>query len=287
VSDNPEPYSLFASRPRRPAGGIAATLGARALGAFQQLGGLLATLGGAMAAPFGPGAAAGRVSNQIALRQVFFTGFQALPLVGVIAALVGTTLILQMRMVAAAVPGEVVGHVLVAVVLRELAPLTTAIIVSGRSGTAIATELGNMKAHSEILALLSLGIDPPRFVVWPRLVGTVVSVVVLTIYFGIIAIASGYLVGTLVSASSLAELRSGFATALGRGDAILFIVKTTGLGLLVGWLACHFGLSVATSPNEVPRRASQAVILSLLLAVGYNAVVTAAYYWVVGPPAIG
>ncbi len=56
-----------------------------------------------------------------------------------------------------------------AVVLRELAPLITAIVVAGRSGTAIATELGNMKVSSEVLALMSLGIDPPRFIVWPRL----------------------------------------------------------------------------------------------------------------------
>jgi len=71
--------------------------------------------------------------------------------------------------------------------MRELAPLLTAIVVAGRSGTAMATELGNMKVNSEVLALSSLGIDPPRYIVLPRLVASIVSVLVLMIYFSVVS----------------------------------------------------------------------------------------------------
>lgn len=287
MSDDEPPLSLFAGRPGVPsARGLAHAVGAKTVGTYRETAGLLTTLVTALAAPLIPGRAARAVANQIAMRQVFYTGFQALPLVGIIAALAGATLIIQMKMVASAIPGDMVGHVLVAVVLRELAPLTTAIIVSGRSGTAIATELGNMRVNSEVLALSSLGVDPARFIVWPRLLGAVVSVMVLTIYFGMIAILSGYVVGILVSASSVSDLRTGFSTALGAGDAVLYLVKSTGLGLIVGWLACHFGLSVRGSATEVPQRASQAVIMSLLVSVVFNTLVTVGYYWIVGPPVV-
>jgi phospholipid/cholesterol/gamma-HCH transport system permease protein len=215
---------------------------------------------------------------------MFFTGFEALPLVSVIAFFVGATIVIQMQTVTAQLPGEMIGRIIVAVVLRELAPLTTAIIVAGRSGTAIATELGNMKANSEILALSSLGIDPLRFIVWPRMMGAIIGVMVLTVYFGIIAIISGYATGVVMGASSFAALQAGFSEALVRGDILLFFVKGGGLGLLVGWLSCHYGLEVRVSPTEVPQKASKAVIMALLCCVVFNAVVTAGFYMVVGPP---
>lgn len=217
------------------------------------------------------------------MRQIFFTGFEALPLVSVIALLVGATIILQAQIMSA-LPGEVLGQVLVAVVLREVAPLTTAIVVAGRSGTAIATELGNMKVNDEILGLVSLGIDPYRFIVWPRLAGTIISVLVLTVYFGAMAIIGGYLATYLLGSSSFAAMQSGFSAALLPGDLPLFVLKGVGLGVLVGWLCCHFGLEVGASPTEVPQRASQAVVLGMLACVVFNTAVTVGFYWLVGPP---
>jgi phospholipid/cholesterol/gamma-HCH transport system permease protein len=197
---------------------------------------------------------------------------------------VGATIIIQVQIMAAQLPGEMIGRVIVAAVLRELAPLTTAVIVAGRSGTAIATELGNMKVNAEILALSSLGIDPLRFIVWPRLLGAVVSVLVLTVYFGILSIATAYLVGILMGASTFGALQTGFAEALVPADLVLFVAKAGGLGLLVGWLSCHYGLEVKVSPTEVPQKASKAVIMCLLSCVIYNTLVTAVFYMVVGPP---
>ncbi|HEX4338667.1 MAG TPA: ABC transporter permease [Polyangiaceae bacterium] len=275
--------SLFPRHPETERPGVVQKVGKSTLGAYQQTFGLLETLLGALSSQFEPGLAARSVASRLAIRQMFFTGFEALPLVSVIAIFVGATIVIQMQTVTQ-LPGDMIGRVIVAVVLRELAPLTTAIIVAGRSGTAIATELGNMKANSEILALSSLGIDHMRFVVWPRMVGAIVGVMVLTVYFGIIAIMSGYMTGVVMGASSFAALQGGFAEALVRGDIILFFLKCGGLGLLVGWFSCHYGLEVRVSPTEVPQKASKAVIMTLLGCVVYNALVTAGFYMIVGPP---
>ena len=66
-------------------------------------------------------------------------------------------------------------------------------------------------------------------------------------------------------------------------DLILYLTKCIGLGTIVGWLCCHFGLEAQTSPTEVPQRASQAVMMSLLTCVLFNTLVTALFYTMVGP----
>lgn len=244
---------------------------------------MIGTLTRAIAAYFEPGTAAATVSRRVALRQVFFTGFEALPLVSVMAVLVGATIIIQAQLVSP-LPGEILGKVLVAVVLREVAPLTTALVVAGRSGTAMATELGNMKANDEVLALISLGINPYRFIVMPRLIGTVISVLVLMVYFGALAIIGGYLVTALIGGPSFTAMRGGFVEALHPFDLPLFVLKGMGLGVIVGWLCCHFGLEVGASPTEVPQRASQAVVICMLACVVLNTLGTVVFYWFAGPP---
>jgi phospholipid/cholesterol/gamma-HCH transport system permease protein len=252
------------------------------MGAAAQTKGLAQTLLGALAAPFTPGKAAGSVCTRIAIRQVFFTGFEAVGLISMIAAFVGATFVLQVQLLSGALNTEMVGKVLVAVMLRELAPLVTAIVVAGRSGTAIATELGNMKVNDEILGLSSMGIDPLRFIVMPRIFGCIVSVLVLTVYFGALAIFAGYLVG--VALGGVSNMQSGFTDALSPADLPLFLAKGLTLGVLVGWLCCHFGLQAEGSPTEVPRCASHAVVMTLLACVASNALITLTFYWIVGPP---
>src|SRR6185295_6559132 len=145
------------------------------------------------------------------LMQILFTGVQALALVSVIALFIGATIIIQTGIMAPATTGEMLGQILVAVVVRELAPLGTAIVIAGRSGTAISTELGNMKVNSEVLALSSLGVDPLRYVVLPRMVGCVVSVVALMIYFSIVSLSAAFAIGILASGASLSSFQQGVA----------------------------------------------------------------------------
>jgi phospholipid/cholesterol/gamma-HCH transport system permease protein len=245
---------------------------------------LCATLGGALLSTRTPGVAAGKVVRRVLLNQIFYTGFQAVGLIGTIGALLGATIVIQTELMVPSADAGLIGKVLIAVVLRELSPLITAIVVAGRSGTAIATELGNMKVSHEILALASLGIDPPRFIVLPRLVAAVASVIVLMVYFAGVSLVGTAGVVLLLANTSLQTLQSGLAGALTRYDLVLFLVKGAGLGTIVGWLSCHYGLEVKSSPTEVPQMASRAVVMSLLGCVAFNTLATALFYWTVGPP---
>ena len=244
---------------------------------------LLHTFSDAIASLWTPGIAARETVRRVITTQIMYTGVQALSLVSVIAFLLGSSIIIQTNLMGSA-DGELLGKVLVAVVLRELAPLVTAIVIAGRSGTAMATELGNMKVNSEVLALSSLGIDPPRFIVLPRLVATIVSVLVLMIYFSVVAIFGAFMVAQLTATATWGSLYSGVSRGVMPFDLGLFLLKGVGLGAIVGWLCCHYGLQVKSSPTEVPQQASRAVVMSLLCGVVYSTFVTALFYWLVGPP---
>jgi phospholipid/cholesterol/gamma-HCH transport system permease protein len=258
-------------------------VGRRTITGFAEIWALCGTLRDAVAADFAPGIAARKLTHAIMLTQVMFTGVQALSLVSIIGLLIGASIIIQTNMMVPA-DGELIGRVLVAVVLRELAPLITAIVVAGRSGTAIATELGNMKVNAEVLALSSLGVDPLRYIVLPRMVGCVVSVVALMIYFSIVSLSAAFAIGIVSSGASLSSFQQGVSGSVMPHDLALFFVKGIGLGTIVGWLSCHFGLEVKSSPTEVPQMASRAVVMSLLGCVVYNTALTAGFYWLVGPP---
>src|SRR3954447_16543219 len=177
-------------------------LGREAIERYRRGRALLGTLGSAVLAVRTPGVAAGRVIRRVLLMQIFYTGFEAVPLIGTVSVLLGATIVIQTELMVPAADSALIGKVMIAVVLSELAPLITAIVVAGRSGTAIATELGNMKVNSEILALSSLGIDPPRYVVLPRLTAAVVSVLVLMVYFSVVAIFGAFVVAQLTAEAS-------------------------------------------------------------------------------------
>jgi len=261
-----------------------AKLGKWGIDLFERAMALCATLGGAVLSVRTPGVAAAKVVRRVLLNQIFYTGFQAVGLIGTIGVLLGATIVIQTQLMVPSADSSLIGKVLIAVVLRELSPLITAIVVAGRSGTAIATELGNMKVSHELLALTSLGIDPPRFIVMPRLIAAIASVTLLMVYFAAVSLVGTAGVGLLLSNTSLAGLQSGLAAALTPYDLVLFLAKGAGLGTIVGWLCCHYGLEVKSSPTEVPQMASRAVVMSLLGCVAYNTLATALFYWTVGPP---
>jgi len=253
-------------------------VGGSALHAYRVSGALLLTLISAYKSSSAPGEGAREVCRALTVRQIFYTSFQALSMISVVALFVGATLTAQSELLGGPLQRETAGRVLVTVVIRELAPLITAIIVAGRSGTAIATEIGVMRVNSEILALASLGIDPPRFIVWPRIVSTTVSVPLLTIYFSTMAVLGGFISLFFIDAHAVSEWRSGAVMGLSLVDLPLVLIKTIGLGALVGWICSYYGFEVGSSPTEVPQKASKAVVQSLMACIIYNAVITMVFY---------
>lgn len=203
----------------------------------------------------------------ILLKQILFTGFDALKLIGVIALVMGGLVLFIADSLSQALffDENLLGTMMSQLILRELAPLFTAIIVIGRSATAIATELGNMKVNHEIEAIETLGIDPIHYLIAPRILGMLISLIFLVIYFFFIALVGGY-----IFSNSMFGLRMPFDEYLytvfrnmSFSDIGMALLKTFFFGIFISAIACYKGLKIQRSITFVPVVATQTVVSSM------------------------
>lgn len=214
----------------------------------------------------------------VTLTQIYFTGCQALPLVTILALATGTVVILNASALSFLADTKIISKLLVMVVVREVGPLVIALILIARSGTAIAAELGNMKVNREIDALEMMAINPLSFIVFPRLVGGIVSIICLTFYFNLIALFGGFGATRFFHDLPFSLYSETLADTLGVADVLLFLTKNVLNGVTIFSIACYQGLKVMDSPHEVPQATTKAVIASIA-AVGLTTLLaTLAFY---------
>ncbi|MCM0083525.1 ABC transporter permease [Geomonas sp. Red32] len=199
------------------------------------------------------------------LRQVYFTGLEAVKIVISTALIIGTVVITQIVSIAGTGSESLTGKVLVWIVVRELGPLLTAIIVVARSGTAIAAELSQMKIGGEIESLALLGIPPEKYLILPRIFGVATAVVVLTIYFEIGAVLGSFLVASFGWHVPWEQYSQGVFAVLTIWELALSLLKSLLFGLFIGAICCRQGLSVGKSVTQIPQAATKAVMQSLFL----------------------
>ncbi len=205
------------------------------------------------------------------LRQIYFTGIQALGILAPIALLSGILVITQAIALMGA-DSEMVLRVLVWVVVRELGPLFAAILIIARSTPAISTELALMKTHHELDHLRDMGISERDYLVVPRILGVTLSVTALSFYFQIIAILGGMAASALYRQSSFIELANDFLEVLHPFDLIGTMIKSFFFGLAIAAVACFHGLAVERTITDVPQAAIKAVMRSLLAVFVIDAV---------------
>ncbi len=210
--------------------------------------------------------------------QVRFTGVQALPLVAGSAALVGCVAILQTMSLLTGVADELIGVILVGIIVREVGPLIAAAVLIGRSGTAMATELGSMRLSGELDALRAYRIDPLDFVVLPRVAGMVISLFGLIVCFDLVGILGGFGIALMLKDISFALLRARVLAALTNADLVLTAFKALAFGQVVAILCCHYGLEVRRSTTELPQAVTRAVVASMVSVLAIDSVLTAAFY---------
>jgi len=160
------------------------------------------------------------------------------------------------------------GTVMVVVVVRELGPLVTALLVLARVGTANVIELGTARAMGEVEALEALGIDPVHYLVVPRVLGMALGVFALTVYLILGALCSGYLWAFVQDVS----LRPGdyvrqLAGALSGLDFALLAIKTFAFGSIIALVTCYHGLAQPLRLEEVSRATVAAVAQSVIACV--------------------
>ncbi|MBX3022243.1 MAG: ABC transporter permease [Bdellovibrionales bacterium] len=212
-------------------------------------------------------------------QQIYFTGFQALPLISVLAIASGSIVMLQTSSNLSLLGGNaMLGELMVGIVVRELAPLLTALIVIARSGTAVASDLGNMRVNREIEALEVMGINPLSYIVFPRLLGGIVSVICLSVYFVMVACWGGFLVNMMLRNMQFDFFADSLARAFTSADVGLFFLKNAFGGATIFMICCYQGLQVKQAPHEVPQVTTKAVVNSVIYVTAFNMTVTILFY---------
>lgn len=211
--------------------------------------------------------------------QIYFTGWQAMPLITVLALAAGGIVILQSStQLALFGSASMLGNILVVIVVREVGPLLTALVVIARSGTAVASEIGNMRVNREIEALETMGINPLSYIVFPRIIGGVVSVLCLAFYFNVIALLGGFLVTRFINDMPFSFYADTLANALAVEDVGLFLLKNGFSGMIIFVVSCYQGLLVKQSSHEVPQVTTNAVVNSIIYVTTFNLIVTTLFY---------
>ncbi len=212
------------------------------------------------------------------VNQILFTGVEAFWLVGIIGLLCGITIIIQaMTNMPKFGVGEYFGNILIIVVIRELGPFFTSLVVVGRSGSALATYIGNMRVGKEIAALEVMGIDPVHFLVMPALVAMIISMVCLGVYFDIIAIIGGYFVAQATVNIPFNIFMSTVLDALSWQDIFISMCKNSFFGAIIALMSCYYGLNV-NNLREVPQAALKSVVGCMIWTLLINILITIVFY---------
>lgn len=207
-------------------------------------------------------------------RQFYFTGVQAFSLVSLSALGLGGAMIFQMvQLMGRFGVNELAESLLAQLLVRDIGPLMVALIVIARSGTAMTTEIGNMKVNEEIHALEAMGVDVPYFVVFPRCVAGALATGILTTYFAYLTLLGGYVM-TLSNHPTFLDWLTHVFSLVEVRDVVIAGSKGLLFGLSFGLICCLHGLAVAHSFTEVPQKATRAVVVSIATSFILNLVIT-------------
>ncbi len=197
--------------------------------------------------------------TEVLFRQIYFTGVQALPAITITGLLIGLIIVLQTVAIAGAGSVNIIIKILLWLVLKEIGPFFTGLIILTRSGSAIVTELATMKLGSEIKYLEAMGIKPEVYLINPRFYGVVFSAVILSIYFQLTALFGGVFLATLISGLPFLDYASALVFHFSIKEIVVSFLKSLVFGFSISLICIWQGISVMKSPTEIPQRATRAV----------------------------
>jgi phospholipid/cholesterol/gamma-HCH transport system permease protein len=206
-------------------------------------------------------------------------GVNALPIVILISFLVGLIMAFQAAIPMRQFGAEVFVADLVALsMLRELGPLMTAIVFTGRSGSAFAAELGTMKVNEEIDAFTTMGLDPVRFLIVPRVLASLVMTPLLSVFAAVIGVCGGSLVLLSLDYSLVTYFKE-VVSAVTYVDFLGGIFKSVVFGVVVAGVGCLRGLETGIGATAVGDATTRAVVSGIVLIVVIDGVFSVVYYY--------
>jgi phospholipid/cholesterol/gamma-HCH transport system permease protein len=161
--------------------------------------------------------------------------------------------------------GNFVGGAVAYASVRELGPMLTAVVVAGRVGSAIAAELGSMVVTEQIEALRSMGLEPTRFLVVPRLVALLLMLPLLTIFADVVSIAGGAWIAQTYAHIAYDSFVSSVRQSIDMSDVLKGLLKTFVFATIIAMVGAYQGLSTRGGAAGVGRATTGSVVLAIIL----------------------
>ena len=271
--------ALAASAPS-PRAALLSRVGRWSMEGLGQASSLLAFVGASAVATARAVARPSRIRWRAVLQAIQAAGFDALPVVGLLAALMGLVIAYQgagqlARYGANIFVADLVGLAM----LRELGPLLTAIVVAGRSGSAWAAQIGTMKVTEEIDALRTIGIAPLELLVLPKVLGLSIALPLLTVFADALGVAGGMVMGRAELGVSFEDFLDRLSQAVGLTDYLVGVGKAPVFAAVIALVGCHQGFQASGDAESVGQRTTASVVWSIFAIIVVDALFSVVFSW--------
>ncbi len=207
-----------------------------------------------------------RISLHLYLHAIVTAGLSALPIITVVALLVGAGVVAETGIELPKLGIQnLVGTIVLHVIFGIVGPFATALIVIARSTSGLAVEIGNMRVSGELDTIEMLGVNLSYLIITPNIIGIIVSTIALTFYFGIIAMAGGFAMALMGLSMPVATLVRMIETNIRLSDLLLPLLEGLFYGLIISSVSVYHGLRVKRSAREVPKETRLALVSALAL----------------------
>jgi phospholipid/cholesterol/gamma-HCH transport system permease protein len=205
------------------------------------------------------------------VRQMDLIGVGSLPIVLLTGFFTGGVLVLQVfpTLQYYSIQNEA-GNSVATSLIRELGPVLSALMVSGRIGAAISAEIGSMVVSQQIDAMRALGTDPVRRLVLPRIFSLVVMLPLLTVACDIFGLIGGGLVASSIYNQDYHVFATSVRIGISTSDLLSGMIKPFFFGLIIGSVACHKGLSTTGGTAGVGRSTTNAVVIASIWVIIFD-----------------
>jgi phospholipid/cholesterol/gamma-HCH transport system permease protein len=236
-------------------------LGRKTLGFLLELGRmmvfLIGTLAWLMRPPF-------RIRQL--LKQIHFIGVKSLFVIALTGIFTGMVLGLQGYYSLRKFGAEgLLGSAVALTIIRELGPVLSALMVTGRAGSAMTAEIGIMRITEQIDALDTMAINPMQFLIAPKVLASVIAMPLLCSMFDLIGIYGGYLVGVNLLGVSSGAYTSSMESSVDWKDVYGGLLKATSFGLIISWVCTYKGYHTTMSAEGLGTATTEAVVLASVL----------------------
>jgi phospholipid/cholesterol/gamma-HCH transport system permease protein len=210
---------------------------------------------------------------------LYVTGIKSLGVITVVAIFTGMILALQTGLELRRFSQEVnIGTAVTVVMLREMGPFMTGLIIAASVGSAIAAAIGTMVVSDEVSALEIMSINPNQFLVLPRLVALMVMMPILTVYTNILGVVGGAIVGSTQLGVSFPAYFDNARMYAEIKDLYVGLFKAVLFGIIIATVACHQGFATTGGAVGVGQATRRTVIISFLIIMVVGYIVTRLFY---------